>query len=251
MSIYDAHHMEFTITSSQITIMTDDGIQVPAFLSHPQLGQKFSGVVLIHDWWGVNQDVRQLSNFLAQMGYYVIVPDLFVGEVATSARQAMQLYQQHAPNIFPKVNASLAVLENHHQCNEKVAALGVGIGGSMAFEAAIKRDDLEAAIAFGGFPQRYLKNFPQSNTPILAFFGEKDPFIKSVVIKKMKTILDASKLTDQHEVRVVKSVAHEFFTQSMTPQHENSVRDSLDYCLDFLEEKIGKLPGSPDFDEII
>ncbi len=251
MSIYDAHHMEFTITSSHITIMTDDGIQVPAFLAHPQLGQKFSGVVLIHDWWGVNQDIRQLSNFLAQMGYYVIVPDLFLGKVTTSARQAMELYKQHAPNIFAKVNASLAVIENHHQCNEKVAAIGIGMGGSMAFEAAIKRDDLEAAIAFGGFPQRYLKDFPQSNTPILAFFGSDDPFIKPSVIKKMKSILEATDLKDEHEVRIVQNIAHDFFKQSMSSAHERAVRNEIDYCLDFLEEKIGKLPGSPDFDEII
>lgn len=251
MSIYDAHHMEFTITSSQITIMTDDGIQVPAFLAHPQLGQKFSGVVLIHDWWGVNQDIRQLSNFLAQMGYYVIVPDLFLGKVTTSARQAMELYKQHAPNIFAKVNASLAVIENHHQCNEKVAAIGIGMGGSMAFEAAIKRDDLEAAIAFGGFPQRYLKKFPQANTPILAFFGNDDPFIKPSVVKKMRSILEATDLKDEHEVRIVQNIAHDFFTQSMSSAHERAVRNEVDYFLDFLEEKIGKLPGSPDFDEII
>lgn len=251
MSIYDAHHMEFTITSSQITIMTDDGIQVPAFLAHPQLGQKFSGIVLIHDWWGVNHDIRQLSNFLAQMGYYVIVPDLFLGQTAINAKQAIDLYDQHASAIFAKVNASLAVLENHHQCNRKVAAIGIGMGGSMAFEAAIKRNDLEAAIAFGGFPQRYLKQLDQANTPILALYGKHDPFIKPVVIKTLKQVLSQTALKDEHEVRVMEHVKHDFFTDNLTKKQEKSIREALDYTLDFLEDRIGKLPGSPVFDEII
>jgi len=251
MSIYDAHHMEFTITSSQIQIMTDDGIQVPAFLSHPQLGQKFSGIVLIHDWWGVNQDIRQLSNFLAQMGYYVIVPDLFLGKKAISARKAMEYYKQHAGEIFSQVNTALAVLENHHQCNGNVAAFGVGIGGSLAFESAIKRDDLEAAIAFGGFPQRYMKDFPKANTPIQAFFGSEEPYIKPIVIKKLKQVLASSTKTKSHEVKIVAGVGHEFFSPKLPEEHETAVRQALDDALDFLEDNIGKLPGSPDFDEII
>lgn len=250
MSIYDAHHMEFTITSSQITIMTDNGVQVPAFLSHPQLGQKFSGIVLIHDWWGVNHDIRQLMNFLAQMGYYVIVPDLFLGQITDSPRRAMELYDKHADTIFDKVNASLGVLESHHQCNRRVAAIGIGMGGSMAFEAAIKRDDLEAAIAFGGFPQRYLKQLDQANTPILAFYGSKEPYIKPVVIKALKKVMDAAPVKS-HEIRISDGIAHDFFTDKLTDAQKKSVREALDYTLDYLEEKIGKLPGSPEFDEII
>ncbi len=251
MSIYDAHHMEFTITSSQITIMTDDGIQVPAFLSHPRLGQKFSGIVLIHDWWGVNQDIRQLSNFLAQMGYYVIVPDLFLGQTAINPKQAIELYDKHAPDIYAKVNASLAVLETHHKCNHKVAAIGVGMGGSMAFEAAIKRTDLEASIAFGGFPQRYIKQFDKANTPILALYGKEDPYIKPVIVKTLKKILNTTPLKDEHEVKVFNYVKHDFFTNKLNLKQESSIREALDYTLDFLESKIGKLPGSPEFDEII
>jgi carboxymethylenebutenolidase len=251
MPIYDAHHMEFTITSSQITIMTDDGVQVPAFLSHPNLGQKFSGIVLIHDWWGVNQDIRQLSNFLAQMGYYVIVPDLFLGQTALNAKQAIDLYDKHSSSIYAKVNASLAVLETHHKCNHKVAAIGVGMGGSMAFEAAIKRTDLEAAIAFGGFPQRYLKQFDQANTPILALYGSEDPYIKPIVIKTLKKVLNTTRLKDEHEVRIMDYVKHDFFTKNRTKRQEKSIREALDYTLDFLEDKIGKLPNSPEFDEII
>lgn len=251
MSIYDAHHMEFTITSSQIQIMTDDGIQVPAFLSHPQLGQKFSGIVLIHDWWGVNVDIRRLSNFLAQMGYYVIVPDLFLGEIATTPHKAMELYKTHAPNIFSQVNTALSVLEHHHQCNGKVAAFGVGVGGSMAFEAAIKRDDLEAAVAFGGFPQRYMNDFAKANTPIQAFYGSKEPFIKSVVVKKLEQVLKASPKTKAHEVRVIDGIGHEFFDDSLPERQKLVVRQALDDALDFLEDNIGKLPGSPDLDDII
>lgn len=251
MSIFDAHHMEFSITSGHITIMTDDAVQVPAYWSHPRLGVKFSGIVLIHDWWGVTEDIRQLSNYLAQMGYYVIVPDLFGGQTASTPKQAIRLFDEHEKGAFERVNAALSVLETHSQSNHKVAAIGVGMGGSLAFEAAIKRPDLEASIAFSGFPQRYLKQFKNANTPILAFFGSEEPYTKPVVIKAMEKVLQDSKLAKHHKVKIVDGIGHEFFSRSLSESQQHAVRRALNQTLDFLEDNIGRLHNSAEFDDII
>ena len=165
MPIYEADHVEYAITTGSISIVMDDGGQLPAYWAHPQLGVKFPGIALLHDWWGFDDTARRLANYFAQVGYYVIAPDLFDGGKASTPQDAMKLVEQFQKQVYPRVHEALAVLEQHHKCNTMVAAIGVGMGGSFAFEAAIERGDLEATVAYGGFPQRYLGRFEKANTP--------------------------------------------------------------------------------------
>lgn len=250
MTMFDADHMEFSTNSGHITIVSDSGEQVPAYWAHPQLGGRFSGIVLMHDWWGVTEEIRLLSNFFAQVGYYVIVPDLFNGQVASTPKQAMKLFDANEATAYERVDAALRALESHNQCNRKVAAVGVGMGGSLAFEAAIKRDDLEAAIAYSGFPQRYIKDFDKANTSILAFFGSEEPYTKPVVIKALEKALTTSPLKDSHEVKVMQGIGHDFFSPKLKFGERQVARKAIDHSLNFLERHIGRLRGG-DYSEII
>jgi dienelactone hydrolase len=83
------------------------------------------------------------------------------------------------------------------------------MGGSLAYEAAIKRTDLEAAVSFYGFPQRYLGQFVEAKTPILAIYGSEEPYTKPPVLKHLRDELAGSPL--QHELHVMPGVGRDFF----------------------------------------
>lgn len=244
MPIYNPSHVEYAIISGHIQVVTDDGKQFPAFWAHPRLGSKFPGVALIHDWWGINDTIRRLANWFAQMGYYVIVPDLFNGKVATTPKEAMALVETLGETGYPHVHASLSVLEQHHLGNHDVAAIGLGMGGSLAFEAAIVRDDLEASVAFGGFPQRYLGRFKNARTPILAFYGSSEPHIKAVVIDHLRAELAQSRLGQAHQVEIISGVEHDFFGDQLTEAQAEQGRVALSKTLSFLEKYL-KGPSQP------
>lgn len=250
MPIYDKDHMEYSINSGQITIVLDDGSKLPAYWSHPQLGTRFAGIALLHDWWGVNHTIRMLADFFAQMGYYVIVPDLYDGEVAKTPKEAMALLEKYQETRFMKANTTLAVLEQHHLCNASVAAVGVGMGGTLAFEAAIKRDDLEAAVAFAGFPQSYLGKFSKSNTPIFALYGSEEPHVKPVVVKAMMDEFDKTDLKDQHHVLVVDKIGREFFDENASPESRDNARKAMSQVLKFLEDHLEQPKGLVRNDEV-
>lgn len=249
MPIYDKDRMEYSIDSGHITIVMDDGTKLPAYWAHPKLGTQFSGIALLHDWWGVNEIIRMLADFFAQMGYYVIVPDMYDGKTASTPQEAMSLLEQYKDTRYPKAHQTLAVLEQHHMTTRQVAAVGVGMGGTLAFEAAIRRDDLEAAVSFAGFPQNYLGSFEKCNTPIFAVYGAQEPYTKPVVVKALMDEFKRSDLKDDHSVLIVDKIGHEFFGESFSHEQRENGRKAMSQVLNFLERHLGK-PQTKHRDEV-
>ncbi|MGB7340836.1 MAG: dienelactone hydrolase family protein [Phototrophicaceae bacterium] len=235
MPLHDSNRLEFAIDSGHINIIMDNGKKVPAYWAHPRIGHRFSGICLLHDWWGMDHVSRMLANFFAQMGYYVIEPDLFAGRTANTPQQAMRLLEETKHTRYEAVNATLSVLESHHRINTSVAAIGMGMGGSLAFEAAIKRDDLEAAVSYSGFPQQFRGQFAQCNTPILAVYGSEEPYTKPPVIAALKQEFMETSLKDQHQVMVIKGGDHQIFSTEQHPDKMLVSKIAINRTLSFLE----------------
>lgn len=236
MPIYDPNRVEYGITSGHIQIVTENGKTLPAYWAHPNTGRLFPAVALIHDWWGITPIVRRMAHHFAQSGYYVIVPDLFDGQVAAEAAHAMELVKRLGDDGYPRINAALSVLESHHNTNRDVAAVGIGMGGSLAFEAAIVREDLEAAVAFCGFPQRYLGRFKDAVNPILAVYGDHEPYILPPVIARLRQEFTSNTQNIKHELVILEGVGHEFFTESATEHEQQCGAQALKQAFAFLEK---------------
>ncbi|MGJ3240248.1 MAG: dienelactone hydrolase family protein [Anaerolineae bacterium] len=241
MPLHNSNRVEFAIDSGHINIVTDEGKQVPAYWAHPRIGHRFSGICLLHDWWGMDQISRMLTNFFAQMGYYVIEPDLFGGKLANSPQEALRLLEETKDTRYAAVDATLSVLESHHRVNSSVAAIGLGMGGTLAFEAAIKRDDLEAAVAYAGFPQQYLGQFRNARTPILALYGTQEPYTKPVVIDHLKQELAQSALSAQHQVVLIEGGKHELFSLPKDSEQQQVSNSAINYTLAFLEQHLEQI----------
>jgi carboxymethylenebutenolidase len=246
MPVYEPDHVEYTTVSGHIGIMLEDGTNLPAFWAHPSIGGgRFPGVVLIPDWWGITNLERQLAITFAQAGYYVIVPDLYDGVVATTPQEAkIQVERLGEGGGYPRVDCALRVLETHHRCNCQVAAVGVGMGGSLAYEAALTRDDLEAAVSFCGFPQRYLGRFASVKAPVLAFYGTRDPYVKNDVLRQLRKELDASPLAPKHEVVMLDGAGRNFLATD-TPEMQAYGNTVWRKTLRFLSQHLMPVVAKP------
>jgi carboxymethylenebutenolidase len=238
MPLYDPSHVEYQITTGHIHIAMETGGQLPAYWAYPNIGSKLPAVALVHDWWGITPLVRRMANLFAQTGYYVIVPDLFDGKVAATPQEAMGLVEHLGDQGFMRVDTALGALEKHHHTNSKVAALGLGMGGSLAFEAAIVRPDLEAAVVYSGFPQRYLGQFKNANTPILAFYGSDEPHIPRPVIERLRQELKQVS-TVQHDVILCEGLGHDLFAEDLSDAQREVGRQALKRTFAFLETYLG------------
>ena len=245
MPIHDSNRIEFAIESGNIHISSGSGESLPAYWAHPVSGDTFPGIALLHDWWGLTNVQRLLANFYAHLGFYVIVPDMFYGQVATKPQQALRLMTDTEKTRFQTVETTLNVLEKHHQTNGHTAIIGQGMGGSLAFEAAIHRRDLEAVVAYSGFPQRYWNGFDRCTTPILALYGSEEPYIKQEEIARLKKILKRSLRHDDHAVAIVPGAAHDFFSETPTNESRDVGKQVINLTLAFLEKYIER----PDMSE--
>lgn len=235
---HESGKLEHAIDSGHIRIMTDNGTLVPAYWAHPRLGQKFPAIALLHDWWGFTNAMRLLTDYFAMRGYYVIAPDMFEGKRASTPAEANQLLTASEANRFPILDATLTVLEGHMNTNSHTAAVGLGVGGTLAYRTALQRTDIEAVVSVGGFPQGFIGHLKQAKTPILGLYGSKDPFIGKDVIEALRADLAQSPQASKHQVEVIVGAGHEFFSDTPSPQEEVWGRQVLHTALAFLEKHL-------------
>jgi carboxymethylenebutenolidase len=236
MPIYEPSNVEHNITSGHIQIVMGDGTQLPAYWAHPEVGRLFPAVALIHDWWGILPIIRRMANFFAQSGYYVIVPDLFDGQTTENPNQAIELVKHLGNSGYNQIDTALSVLEDHHNTNRDVAVIGIGMGGSLALEAAIKRHDLEAAVAFFGFPNRLWGHYKETATPILAFYGEYEPHVPVSEINRLRQEMAVNVHHLSHQVVTLEGVGREIFSPSATESQREQGRLALQTTLHFLQK---------------
>lgn len=239
MPLYEPSHVEYTIDYGYIQVNLDSGENFPAYWAYPQLGGKFPAIALLHDWWGINSMVRRLANGFAQSGYYVIVPDLFDGQTATTPKAAIALVEALGERTgLQRIYAAIDVVESHHQTNRTTAAVGLGMGGSFAFDMAILRQDIEAAVAFAGFPQRNFGQFRQAKVPIMALYGSHEPHVGEKVIDRLKQELTESSLESAHQVMTIDGLAHDFFSEQLDAMQMRQSSLALKVALQFLEKHL-------------
>ncbi len=238
MTAYEPQYVEYTITDAMMRVSLGEGQHMPAYWAHPLLGTKFPGIVLVHDWWGLTPVIRRMATMFAQLGHYVMVPDLFNGQIADTPKQAIELVENSRQHHLDYINTALTALAQHHHCNKSLAVVGVGMGGSLAFASAIGQDNLDACVAFSGFPNRFIGKFHHAQSPICAFYGAKEPHIKAEVIQAMRGELSNQKDRFPHEIHIIPHMGHDFFTEDI-PSHLQPVsRQVIGLALAFLDRHL-------------
>lgn len=236
MPVYNPTRVEYAIVNGRVSIVADDGSVIPAYWSHPDLGSVFPAICIVHDWWGITTTERRLAHLFAQLGYYVMMPDLFHGASTTDPQQAAELIRRYGSQAYTVVDKSLRVLETHNRTNRNVGVVGFGMGGSLAFEAALLRPDLEAAVSFYGLPGRYMGKFKNARAPILAFYGSNEPIVKPDDIAQMRAEMVESAFP--HEVVILPNAARDLFREGVTGAANDPDVIAWEKMLSFLDRTV-------------
>lgn len=243
---HPSHFVEYEVHASYMQVVADDGGQFPGYAARPRLGERFPAVVLLHDWWGLDAATRMVAIRLARAGFYVVAPDLFDGRHAGTAREAAALVEQMArQRRFSRVIESLDVLEKHQHSTRRVAVAGIGLGGGLAFRAAIHYPHREAAaVAFSGFPQTYAGKFRSCPVPVMAIYGSADPLIPHTMVERLRAEFASSAMRDRHRIVVVDGAAHDLFVEDPTDAQQEAGTRALTQAVGFLNEHLRQPTGS-------
>jgi carboxymethylenebutenolidase len=166
------------------------------------------GIVMIHEWWGLNDTIKEAAFKLAKEGYEVIPVDLFGGKVATTPDDAMSLVKSiDQKEATTKLRATVDKLRARGA--SKVASLGWCFGGGQSLQLALSGEQLDATVLYYGTP---LVTDPDKLSiikwPVLGIFGDKDEAIPISTIKAFEKSLNTNNITN--EMYIYPNVGHAF-----------------------------------------
>lgn len=236
----ETKRQQHNITSGYIQIVVESDIRIPAYWSHPVVGGPFPGVVLLHDDWGLTPQVRSFVHRLAEIGCYVLAPDLFDGHRATEQVTADKLKQLYLPHAEPKVNAALLALETHRKTNGKMALVGWELGAELTMPSALNRSSIIAVVASYGDLSPYMGQLGMLRCPLMAIYGKDN--LSDTLVPALQPII-ASSSDYPHEILTYPQ-AHGRFCNDATPDyHPEAAADAWEKMIDFLEKHHGIRPA--------
>ena len=158
------------------------------------------GVLVIHEWWGLNDYVKSRTKQLAEMGYVAFAADMYGDhKVTRDAKQAQEwsgAFYSTPAKFAARSKAGLDVLRSQPQTDKsRLAAIGFCFGGSTVLQLAYSGEPLKATVTFhGGLMPPQESQLAQIKSPILILHGAEDGFIKPETIDQVRTSLDKAKV---------------------------------------------------------
>ncbi len=155
-----------------------------AYLSLPEGEGPHPGVIVIHEWWGLNPHIKYWSDRLAADGYAALAVDLYGGESATTPEEAMALMKGvDAAKAKSTLAAAASFLaEDARVAAQRRAVIGWCFGGGWSLQSAIEIEGLDAAVLYYGRLIEDPEALKKIEAPILAIFGDRDEGIPPAVV---------------------------------------------------------------------
>jgi carboxymethylenebutenolidase len=178
-----------------------DNREVSCFIAYPEVKDKATAVVVIHEIFGLTDWVRGVADQLAEAGYIAIAPDLLSGAAAgggtkelggdDAARKAISTLKP--VQVTADLDATVRYVVKLPACNGKVVVAGFCWGGTQSFSYATVNKDLKAAFVFYGSGPTEMKEIARINCPVYGFYGGNDARVGATVPESAKLMKEAGK----------------------------------------------------------
>ncbi len=216
-----------------------DGIEVSGYEA---IVKGSGGIIVLHEWWGLNEQIKGFVDRLASEGLSAFAPDLYGGEIApfSDPGKAGQLMT----NMFSKIGevenmlrASVSHLKEKVDI-KKIGVTGFCCGGTLSmYLPAVASDIIDAAVPFYGLPQLTKINAENIDVPIFFILAEKDEFVNNdEVLEMVKKIW---KNGVEVQVKIYPGVSHAFMNEKRPDvYHEESAKDAFELMLNFFRKHL-------------
>ena len=200
--------------------------EVKGFLAVPEGKGPFPAIVVIQEWWGLNDWVKEQAQRLAKEGYITLAPDLYRGKVATVPAQAMKLMQGlPRDRALRDLKAATDYLARDDRVNkEKIGVIGWCMGGGYALQLALHDKRIKACTMCYGRVVTNARDLQRLNASVCGIFGTKDRGIKIEDVRKFKAALDKSDKKD-HTINEYEA-GHGFMRKGGDAYNEDATRSA-------------------------
>lgn len=218
----------------------DDELVYGHFAFPADMIEPLPAIIVIHEWWGLNENIRSVAERLAGEGYIVLAIDLFGGNTAENPEVAKALMESVVEDPGP-------ANENIRQAYEfvsttagapKTGSLGWCFGGGWSLNTAMLfPDELDAAVIYYGQVTDDEDRLRDISAPILGLFGGKDRGIPVDSVQRFEAALE--RLRKQYEIHIYPDARHAFANPTGRAYDAEVADDAWQRTLEFLGTHLG------------
>lgn len=203
---------------------TLDGEPISGYLARPRTGSgPFPAVVLIHEWWGLNDNIRAIARRFADAGYVALAVDLYEGEMAERPERARSLMEQameRTDRLERNIEQAFYYLDVMPSTN-RIGSVGWCFGGGWSLRTALMfPQELDASVIYYGELETDRDRLASLEVPILGLFGSDDSVFPEDMVREFGEVL--TELEKSHEIHVYEGAGHAF----SNPSGENYESDT-------------------------
>jgi len=199
----------FASTSKTVSYKSGED-NVTGVLYAPDGKGPFPGIVVIHEWWGLNDWVKEQASKLADQGYVTLAVDLYRGKVATTPDEAHEIMRGVPEDRAQRdLHAAVEFLKAQTNVNkERIGAIGWCMGGGYALDVALLEPSLRADVINYGHLATDPGSIAKIHAAVLGIFGGQDKGISVDDVKKFEQALKQQ--GNQVEIVVYPDAGHAF-----------------------------------------
>jgi carboxymethylenebutenolidase len=229
------------VEAQEVTYAEIGGKPVKGYLARPKGAQgALPGLIVIHEWWGLNDNVRAMTRRLAGEGYTALAVDLYGGAVAESPDKAQQLMQASMQDRAPleeNLRRAYDYLETQQKA-PKVGVIGWCFGGGWSLGTALLLPDkIDATVLYYGRVETDKQKLAPLQMPVLGIFGAADQAIPVEGVRQFETAM--KELGKDVQVHVYEGADHAFANPSGGNYNAKAANDAWQKTTAFLKKHLG------------
>ena len=211
------------------------GSRRKGYLAVPETGSG-PGVVVLQEWWGLVDHIKEMCDRLAEAGFTALAPDLYHGDCTSDPDEAGRMMMAlEVPKVAADLHGAIKFLRGHEACGSaRIATLGFCLGGQLAlFGACENSHSVGACVDFYGVHPSIKPDVTKLDCTVLGLFAERDGFVTPEVVADLDARLTAA--GKPHEFKTYEGVDHAFMNDTRPDVHDAAVAlDAWERTIEFL-----------------
>jgi carboxymethylenebutenolidase len=202
-----------------------DGEQLMGYLARPAGAEPLPAVVVIQEWWGLDEHIKDVTRRLARENFVALAPDLYHGAVTSEPDEARKLVMElDMAEAVREIQRAIDFLQaQDYVAGSKVGIVGFCMGGGLVLQTSLVEEDLGAGVVFYGRPLTP-QQAPQVTAPILGLFGAADQGIPVPEAEAMHAAFGEAGL--ENEIHVYEGAPHAFFNDTRDSYNPDAAADA-------------------------
>ena len=217
-----------------------NGQTASGYLAIPQQGSG-PGVVVIQEWWGLVDHIKDVCERFANEGFVALAPDLYHGKTTKSPDEAGKLMMAMRIDEAEKdlSGAVQYLLDHDATIGDKVGVVGFCMGGALALYTATKNPNVGACVVFYGGHPNVKPDLPKLQAPVLGIYGERDKSVPPESVHRLEQQLKA--LGKKVDVIIYPNADHAFFNDARPAVYvPEAAADAWQRTIEFFRKHLSK-----------